>query len=726
MTETNTIRILLIEDNPDEAELVQEMLTVFREFSFVLEHVDTLAAGLERLINGQPQSDPVDVVLLDLNLPDSSGAHTFERLYQHAPWVPVILMTGEDNQERALQMVRQGAQDYLVKGNADASLLVRAIRYSVERKRSQDALRESEERYTLAIQGARDGIWDWDLRANQIRFSPRWKGILGYADDEIGTQPGEWTGRVHLDDLDNLRVALSAHIQGTSEYFENEHRLRHKDGGYRWVLARGLAVRNGQDIAYRMAGSLTDITLQKHTQERLVYDALHDSLTGLPNRALILDRLGRAIEHTKRHSDHKFAVLFLDLDRFKVINDSLGHAFGDKLLAIVSGRLSACLRANDSVARIGGDEFVVLLDDINQVSDALIIAGRIQNTLRSVVAIEGHKVVISASIGVVVSEEVYDCPEDILRDADIAMYHAKMMGKACHMVFQPSMRRQAIARMGLENDLRRALENEDQIPNEFMVLFQPIVSLSTERVVGFEALLRWSHPERGPVKPGEFIPIAEETGLIHILGAWVLGEACKQVARWQTILDEQPGDASISVNVNISGKQFSSPEFVAQIERAIQESGINPASLNLEITESSLLESREPINTELEKIRRLGVNLHVDDFGKGYSSYRYLQNLPISSLKIDSAYVHRLGYEGSNTKIVGSIVSLARSLGMTVIAEGVETEAQFRMLKALDCPMVQGYYISHPVRGEQAGEMLRRFQKQDKVSLIENIEQSIV
>jgi diguanylate cyclase (GGDEF)-like protein/PAS domain S-box-containing protein len=706
MTETQGIQILLIEDHPDEAELIRDMLAIFSRFSYDLTHVETLSQGLDQLKNGASRFSQVDVVLLDLNLPDSSGYQTFERLYQHAPKVPIILMTGEDDEKQALQMVREGAQDYLVKGEVDGNVLVRAIRYSVERKRAQEALRESQERYTLAIQGARDGIWDWDLQTNQISFSPRWKGMLGYKGDEIGSQPGEWIRRIHPDDLENVRRALSAHVKGLSEFFESEHRLRHKDGAYRWMLARGLAVRNGHNIAYRMAGSLTDISLQKHTQERLIYDALHDSLTGLPNRVLFMDRLGRAIEHMKRYSDHQFAVLFLDLDRFKLINDSLGHEFGDKLLAIVADRLSECVRANDTVARMGGDEFVILLEVIDQASDVLLISNRIQETLGSVVNIGGHKVVTSASIGVVFSGVGYDRAEDILRDADIAMYHAKMMGKACYVEFQPAMRKRAVARLGLENDMRQALESEERLAKEFKVFFQPIVSLSDQRTVGFEALLRWTHPERGLVRPGDFIPIAEETGLIHILGRWVLREACKQVARWQSIIPNRIGNPPLFVNVNISDKQFSSSELVTQIECAVREYGVDPGSLNLEITESSLLESNEPIHAALEKINRLGVHLHIDDFGKGYSSYRYLQSLPINSIKIDTAYIHRLGYEGSNTKIVGSIVSLAKSLGMTVVAEGVETETQFKLLKDLDCPLVQGYYISHPISGDRVEDML--------------------
>jgi diguanylate cyclase (GGDEF)-like protein/PAS domain S-box-containing protein len=700
------IRILLIEDNPDEAELFGAMLKSVRRFEFDLIHENCLTKGIEYLQNNHSGKEPIDIVLLDLNLPDSSGFDTFDRLYAQARWAPIILMTCLDNEFLALQAVRKGAQDYLVKSELNGNLLARSIRYAIERKRVEEALRESEERYMLAVHGANDGLWDWHLRTNHIYYSPRWKQMLGYDDGEIGDAPDEWMQRIYPEDYETVRKCLVAHIKGLSAHFECEHRMRRKDGAYIWVLVRGLAVRDEHGKGYRMAGSQTDISLQKRTEEQLSFEAFHDSLTGLPNRALFMDRLGRAVEHAKRYPDYRFGVLFLDLDRFKVINDSLGHTFGDLVLTDIAEILSACLRDDDSVARIGGDEFVVLLAQVSGASEAEAISERIQQSLQTPIEREDKKIVISASIGVVVSDPGYNTPEDMLRDADIAMYRAKIQGRACHVVFKPSMRKHAILRMVLENDLRQILECEESLKKEFEVLFQPIISLQDGKIIGFEALLRWHHKVHGLIMPKDFIPIAEETGLIHLLGIWVLRQACRQASFWHSQVKGKDDTSPISVNVNISGKQFAYMDLVDQIEGAIKEFAIPPSTLNIEITESLLIESKEPLCQELEKIRALGVNLQVDDFGEGYSSFRYLQSLPVNSLKIDSAFIHRLGVRGNNSEIVRSIVGLGKSLGMSVTAEGVETEAQLLMLKELGCPLVQGYYFSEPLSGEKAGELL--------------------
>jgi diguanylate cyclase (GGDEF)-like protein/PAS domain S-box-containing protein len=702
------VNILLIEDNPKEAAMVRALLDSVRRFTFRLKHCDCLADGLTYLRKAKENGNSIDVVLLDLHLADSKGVETFSRVNQSTPWVAIIVMTNLDNEDIALQIVRQGAQDYLVKTEMDGNLLSRAIKYAIERKKAEDALRESQERYSLAIQGVNDGLWDWNLKSNKIYFSPRWMEMLGFKSGEISDSPDEWFNRIHEDDLENFRVGLLGHINRLNGHFQEEYRIKKRCGDYIWVLTRGFAIQDKEGKPYRMAGSLTNIDQRKQTEEQLLHDAFHDPLTNLPNRALFMDRLDNAVENAKRYRGYQFAVLFMDLDRFKVINDSMGHTYGDGLLIAVAKLLSTCLRSGDSVARLGGDEFVILLERVVDISDALIIADRIQQGLKKPFNLNGHEIVISASIGIVLNNIIYEESDEILRDADIAMYHAKTMGKDCHAVFSPSMGKRAIARMELENDLRQAFMDPVRRLKELDVVFQPIVSLESGMIEGFETLLRWTNPERGSIKPDEFIPIAEETGLIHSLGLWVLQQACKQLHIWQDEIAKVSDSLPLSITVNFSGKQFSRPEVVGQISKIIKENKINPSTLSLEITESLLIECDSGFHYVLEKIQELGVNIHVDDFGRGYSSFSYLQQFPVNTLKIDALFTQLLEVDGKNSEIVNTIVNLAKSLGMAVVAEGVETDVQLQALKDIDCTHVQGYYLSRPLKREAARELLLR------------------
>ena len=576
----------------------------------------------------------------------------------------------------------------------NARLYEQAQQEIAERKRTEEALRKSEERYALAARGANDGLWDWDLKTNEVYFSPRWRYMLGYEENEIGNSLDEWFSRVHPKDLDQVKIELSVHIEGLTRHFEKEHRMLHKDGTYRWMLTRGLAVRDADGNAYRVAGSQTDITDRKRAEEQLLYDAFHDALTGLPNRALFMDRLGRSVERAKRREDCLFAVLFLDLDRFKNVNDSLGHTMGDELLIASARRLDACLRPSDTIARLGGDEFVILFEDIKDISDATRVTERIQEELALPFNLNGHEVFTSASIGIVLSETGYDRPEDILRDADIAMYRAKALGRARYELFDTAMRTRIMAHLELETDLRRAIEHQ-----EFHLHYQPIVSLETGKITGFEALARWQHPDRGLVYPAGFIPVAEENRLIIPIDRWVLREACRQMREWQARF---PTDPPLTISVNLSSRHFGQTDLMEYIEQILQETGLDASSLKLEMTESVIMADAESATATLTQLRALGVHVQIDDFGTGYSSLSYLQRLPVETIKIDRSFVSRMGVNGDNSGIVKTIVTLALDLGMDVIAEGVETAEQLAQLRALKCEYGQGYFISKPLDSEAA------------------------
>jgi diguanylate cyclase (GGDEF)-like protein/PAS domain S-box-containing protein len=564
-----------------------------------------------------------------------------------------------------------------------------ALRQEIaERERAETALKESEERYALAARGTNDGIWDWDLSTDRIYFSPRWKEILGYGGAEIQDQPDEWLGRVHPEDVARLRHKLEAHRRGTAAHFQDEHRVRHRDGGFRWVLSRGFAVRNAEGVCERLVGALSDVT------ERRVYDPL----TGLPNRTLFLDRLSYVLSLGREHGNARSAVLLLDLDRFTRVNDSLGHLMGDQLLVDVSRRIERCLRPSDLLARLGGDEFGVLIDDTGSDEDAVDSAERIAEALRAPCRLADAEVFVTATTGIALATAACPEAEELLRDAGTALHRAKAQGPGRVVVFDSSMRIAAVETLRFESALRRALEHD-----ELCLYYQPIVSLASGELVGFEALARWQHPERGLILPSEFIPLAEKTGLIAQLGRQALHTACRQLREWQLHSERA---RAISVSVNISPRQFTRPELIGEIRSVLDESQLPPQHLRLEITESALLEGDDRVLAMLARLRELHVAVDVDDFGTGYSSLRYLQQLPMDALKIDRLFVQRMGQREDSLAIVQTVLNLARRLGLAAVAEGVETRQQLEHLKDLGCHRAQGFLISEAVTPEAARNLI--------------------
>ncbi len=687
------IKVLLIEDNPGDAHLVERYLSGESQTEIQLEHANRVGLGLDTLAR-----KPVDLVLLDLNLPDSRGLETFEKVHSSFPRVPKIVMTGQDDRSQAVEAVRQGAQDYLVKGKVDTELLVRSIRYALERSRFDERLRQSQRRFELAVRGAKDGIWDWDLEKDEIYLSPRWKEILGYADDEVGNHPDDWLNKVHPADFDGFKQKLAAHLEGESEHFECEHRILGRDGDFRWVLVRGVSYSG--EHGERIAGSLTDIHSRKTHEQQLQHDAMHDLLTKLPNAALLLDRLSVALAQVRRREDYKFAVLFFDLDRFKSVNDSLGHAMGDRLLVTVARRLRALLRPGDTVARLGGDEFAILANGIQDPSDATRIADRIHDELRRPIQLNGREVTTSASVGITLSSDGYRRPKDMLRDADTAMYRAKSLGRSRYALFDEEMHHHAEELLRLESDLREAVRAD-----QFEIHYQPVVTVRTGEVEGLEALLRWRHPQRGLLMPENFLDVAEESGEIVQIGWRVLREACRQMASWHQQL---PFTELLAISVNISDRQLISIDFVDRVESALEKTGIHPNKLRLEIHERLLFEDPDVTLGKLAQLSEVGVQLHFDDFGTSVSSLKRLLRLPSSTIKVDRHYIAALTNSDEDLEIVRTLVGVAQNLGMQVIAEGVETKEQLEAVRDLGCECAQGFYFSRPLPAAEARELLLR------------------
>ncbi|MDX9975295.1 MAG: diguanylate cyclase, partial [FCB group bacterium] len=504
------------------------------------------------------------------------------------------------------ERVRERTQE-LIDSNASLQEVVAQL------MQAESSLRESQERYELAARGANDGLWDWNIVSGRVYYSTRWKEMLGLGTAEVSERIEEWLDRVHPEDLQTVKEALDDHLAGATAQFDRVFRMQHKDGAHRWVLTRGIAVRDEEGKARRMAGSQSDVTERKLAEDRIRHDARHDGLTGLANRHLFMDRLDHALKLRRRRQKDLFAVLFLDLDRFKVINDSLGHAAGDALLKESALRIASCLRASDTasrlgnntVARLGGDEFAVLIENLPDVTAAVRVAERIQQKLCQAFRIEDKEVSTSASIGIALSGDHYKTSDELLRDADTAMYRAKQLGKARHAIFDQEMHTQAMARLTLEGELRRAVEAQ-----EFELHYQPIVSLQTERIEGFEALLRWRHPERGLLMPPDYFGVLEEMGLSVAVGWWVIREACQKLREWQALA----GNRALTMGVNFSGRQFNQSGMADALEGILSECNIEPGNLNIEIMESVILANPDAAGKVLARLRDAGVGRSMDDF----------------------------------------------------------------------------------------------------------------
>lgn len=557
--------------------------------------------------------------------------------------------------------------------------------YIAAQERAGEDLRQSEEQFRSAFDYATTGMALVTLDDSFFKVNAALCQMSGYAVEELSAT--NFAALLHPEDLHHTLMLLGNVGAGVTASGQLECRFRHKREHTIWALISASLVGATSTAASHLIIQTQDITDRKRAEEQLIHDAFHDALTNLPNRALFMDRLSVAFKRAERHNDWNFSVLFLDCNRFKVINDSLGHTAGDNLLVAISRRIETVARACDTIARLGGDEFALLIDATEDDVAPTKFAQRLQDEFAQPFLLDAQEVFLSASIGIVRATNTYNSGEELLRDADVAMYQAKRTGRGHYALFEPSMRERAISLLRIETELRRAIERE-----EFCLYYQPIVSLHSQEVCGFEALIRWNHPQRGLLAPFEFLTVAEETGLIVPIGAWVIATACRQLRAWQQSYDNE----HLWMSINVSPKQFMHPELVLRVAEALEVTGVDPGRVKIEITESTVMENVDVAIGILHQLSALGVKLSVDDFGTGYSSLSYLQRFPINSLKIDRSFVAGMFESAENAEIVRTIVMLARNLNLEIVAEGIETDEQMRHLQTLSCQCGQGYYFAKP------------------------------
>jgi diguanylate cyclase (GGDEF)-like protein len=681
-------RVMLVEDNPGDARLVRETLAEHTAFRFQIVHFLRLEPALRFL-----ERDAVDVVLLDYRLPDVEDLDGLTRIIAAAPNLPVLMLTGLDDEATGLRMVQHGAQDYLVKGTVDGAMLVRVIRQAIERKRMSDQVRDSEERFALAAAGSGDGLWDWQIPTDHLMLSQRAKLILGLPDEKPDEDMESFSRRVHLDDISRFRDALAAHLKGETADFRQQARMMDPNDGPHWVLVRGLAVMDAKGQARRMAGSITDLAN---------LDAYYDAATGLPNRALVIDRLRGILKRRLYHADYHSALLLVVLSRYALICETHGAAAGDVLMAAAARAIEASGREGDMVGRISTSEIAVVLDSVADADEVIVIAGRICRALLAPIVVDGHDVVPTMHMGVVVMTTAYTDAEAVMRDAAAALVADPAGSDLAFRVFNPEMQQRASERLRIEAALQYALERD-----AFKVVYQPIVALADGALRGFEALLRWRDPDLGDVSPALFIPIAEEMGLLPEIGPWVLRTACRKIAKWrESGLISDENKIGVSISVNLSGRQLDGQHAADRILAVIAETGARPGDLTLELTETALSANPDRARDALMAIKLHGVSLAMDDFGTGYSSLSYLGRFPFDKLKIDQSFVRTIAADGAPPLLKG-MIGLTRELGLHVVAEGVETAEQRDVLAALGCENAQGWLFGKPLDADAAEALLQ-------------------
>jgi diguanylate cyclase (GGDEF)-like protein/PAS domain S-box-containing protein len=685
--------LLLVEDNQADARLLQEMLNERSLSGTEVSHVTTMSDAESHL-----GRHAVDIILLDLGLPDANGVESIRRAHAAAPRIPLVVLTGSDDESLAAQALQEGAQDYLLKGQIEARGLLRSLRYAIERKAMEEALFAEKERAQVTLKSIGDAVVCTDIAGDITFLNPVAEALTGWSLMEA-------MGRPMAEVFRTLSATSTEPTETTAELAILQIRSVHLPPSCVLIRRDGLEIpiedsiaaihdREGQAIGAVIV--FRDVSLARAMAQQITHSAEHDFLTGLPNRMLLNDRIGQAIASARRHAK-QVAVLFLDLDGFKHINDSLGHPVGDKLLQSVAKCLAASVRGGDTVSRQGGDEFVVLLPDLQQPEDAAVMAGRILRDVAEPHLVDQQELHVSTSIGVSVFPDDGADAETLIKNADTAMYQAKENGRQSFQFFKPAMNDRAVERQSIEGSLRRALERQ-----EFTLHYQPKINIKTGAITGAEALIRWTHPSRGPISPAQFIPIAEDCGLILPIGRWVLRHATEQAQAWV-----DAGLRPTTMAVNVSAMEFRDDDFVRSLFAILDESRLNPRALELELTESVLMKRVASTAFILQTLQKRGVQVAIDDFGTGYSSLSYLRKFPIDTLKIDQSFVRQIASADGDAAIVTAVIGMARSLKLRVVAEGVETLEELEFLHGHLCEEAQGYYFSRPVPAEQFAKLLQ-------------------
>jgi diguanylate cyclase (GGDEF)-like protein/PAS domain S-box-containing protein len=686
-------QLLLIEDNAGDARLIREMFNEHGALDIELVRATTMSEAEEQLCQRM-----FDIMLLDLGLPDSQGLDAVRRAHSAAPRVPLVVLTGMDDESLAAQALQVGAQDYLIKGQIETRGLLRALRYAVERKTMEEALFVEKERAQVTLNCIGDAVICTDASGNITFLNIVAEKMTSWSRQEANGRPvAEVFQIVDANTRETSPNPMEISVEkNCTVHLPANCILVRRDGSEVPIENSVAPIHDREGKPTGAVVVFRDVSAARAMALEMTHSAQHDFLTGMPNRMLLNDRVNQAIAWAQRHAK-KVAVLFLDLDGFKHINDSLGHATGDKLLQSVAKRLVDCVRGSDTVSRQGGDEFVVLLTEVGQSEDAAITARRMLQTVAQAHSVDQHDLHVTTSIGVSVFPDDGQDAETLIKNADTAMYQAKENGRQSYQFFKPAMNVRAVERQSIEESLRRALERE-----EFLVQYQPKVNLKTLEITGAEALIRWKHPVRGMVPPSDFIPIAEDCGLIVPIGNWVLREACKQARTWM-----DAGLPLATMAVNISAMEFRDEDFLDGVFRILRETGLDPAALELELTESVLMKRAESTQSILKILRGSGIQLAVDDFGTGYSSLSYLRKFPIDALKIDQSFIRQITTVPDETTIVTAVISMGRSLKLRVVAEGVETMDELTFLQAHQCEEAQGYYFSRPVLPERFAQLLK-------------------